>query len=166
DGIQVVSSNGALISGNRMNRVGSHGILVQESNHVDVFTNVIGDGIYSGAGIDGIHVSGGESVEIDGNIIQGGLLGANGAGNDGIHVVNNRQASITDNVIQAGLLSAEGAGNHGIYVENSGAKFTGFWDALFNQGRRGVIVTGNTISGILSDGAGDDGIHVVNSGGG
>ncbi|MBI1274998.1 filamentous hemagglutinin N-terminal domain-containing protein [bacterium] len=168
NGIQLVSNNNAHINSNAINRVGNHGIYVQNSNSTDVSLNTIGDGINYGAVVDGINIEGGRQVSVDNNTIQGGLLNAQGAGHDGIHVVNNREARITNNTVKSGLgIGSEGAGNHGIYADNSGAIIGGGFDAILGQLRSGIVVTGNKIIAAgLSKGAVVDGIHINNSAGG
>jgi filamentous hemagglutinin family protein len=168
NGIRVSGSNGAEVLSNKINRVQVHGIGVQGGDSVKVGLNTIGNGVYYGAGVDGINVDGGRQVSIDNNTIQGGLLNAKGAGHDGIHVEGNREARITDNLIKSGIgTGSEGAGNHGIFANNSGAIIGGGLDAVLGQLRSGIAVTGNrVIAAGLSRGAGVDGIHVTNSAGG
>tara|TARA_R110002124_G_scaffold233406_1_gene398684 strand:+ start:43982 stop:51490 length:7509 start_codon:yes stop_codon:yes gene_type:complete len=163
NGINVLSSHNVDVLNNTLWSIGNHGIYASSSNTLDVAGNIIGNGISSGAGNDGIHISGGRNANIDDNTIQGGLVWANGAGNDGIHVVNNREAVINNNTIIGGLPNSTGAGRHGIYAENSGAQAS-----IFSGWRRdGVEITNNTITnGLFSKSTGQDGIHIVNSGSG
>lgn len=168
DGIDVRSTNGVIITSNRIDDAEEMGIKVDASNSALVQLNTIGTGaaLNRGAGIDGIHVTNSRNISIDQNTVQGGS-GSSGAGRDGIRVLDSREASITNNTIRANGLFSVGAVNDGIHVDNSGAIIGGGFDAIVGQFRDGVVITGNQIlSSGLSLGAGNHGIFVNNSAGG
>lgn len=172
DGIEVQSSNGAILTNNEINDTDDNAIFVNASNDVEIggVSDALGNDI-TRAGAHGILVTGGTSALIQYNTITGtnatsGADGVAGAVLDGIHVQSNSSVEVLNNTVQGGDArgrrigpdydGGNGANGYGILVNSSANA-----DVIGNK----VLGGDNHRGGDRGLGAGLDGVRVTSSSG-
>lgn len=188
DGIEVIASHGAAITGNQINDTDANGIYNSGSNNTTISGNTI-----TNTGLNGILVNPSTGVTVSGNTIDftgddgveillsngatvsGNFIGTNGGniGDNGIEVETSHDVVITDNEIND-------TDANGIFVNLSdrveiGGAAAGLGNTITRAGAHGILVTGgedaliqyNTVkgtnarsTGFLSFAAGDDGAQL------